>query len=522
MAHDAFISYSSVDKLAADAACATLEAAGIRCWIAPRDISPGTDWGEAIIDAIDHCSVMVLIFSSNTNESRQVHREVEYAVGRERTIMPVRIDSAQPARSLAYYMAGLHWLDALTPPLEDHLRRLATSVKALMEAAPGERGRKASEAALGSTSAEKRSMTSSGQNEKLAEFVQQRPPQPKYQAHQHGAKMHSRAGRLFGGVLVALVTSVIVAAVLVMIARHGTFQTQTAGPITGFDNAGLVRTLTGHTNQVQSIAFAPDGRTLISGSLDNTIRLWDVGSGDTLHTINVGEPVWSIALSPDGHLLASASKDKTIRLWDTASGNARGTINADGAIWAVAFSRDGRSLVSGGDAIKVWDVQNTQLTGTLNGSHASSVAISQDGRTLATGSDTIALWDMNSGARLFSLGGPSRTIRCVAFSPDGRMVVSGDGDTVKLWDVRSGQLAHTLTGHTEIVRCVAYSPDGRTLASGGWDNKIRLWDATSFQLLTTLSGHAAHIVTMAYSPDGQTLASGAEDNTIKIWSLFHK
>ncbi len=433
--------------------------------------------------------------------------------------MPVRIDSAQPARSLAYYMAGLHWLDALTPPLEDHLRRLATSLKALMDAAPGEPGREANEAALGSTSAEKRSVTSSGQNEKLAELIQQRPPQPKSQAHQRGAKMHSSARRLFGGVLVALVASIIVAAVLV-IARHGTLQTQTA--VTGFENAGLVRTLMGHTSQVQSIVFAPDSHTLISGSLDNTIRLWDVESGATLHTVDVGEPVWSIALSPDGHLLASASKDKTIRLWDPASGNTRGTIKTDGTIWAVAFSGDGRSLVSGGDTINVWDVQKMQLMGTLNGSRASSVAISPDGRTLATGSDTIALWDMNSSARLFSLGGPSRTIRCVAFSPDGRMVVSGDGDTVRLWDVKSGQLVQTLTGHTEIVRCVAYSPDGRTLASGGWDNKIRLWNTTNYQLLASFSGHAAHIVTMAYSPDGQTLASGGEDNTIKIWSLFHK
>src|SRR5262249_9624426 len=138
----AFISYSREDKLVADAACAALETSGIRCWIAPRDISPGSEWGAAIVDAIDHSAVMVLIFSSNANESRQIRREVEHAVSKGVTIVPVRIDQAEPTRSLAYFMAGVHWLDALTAPLEDHLHGLAISTKALLRAAstkpPGE------------------------------------------------------------------------------------------------------------------------------------------------------------------------------------------------------------------------------------------------------------------------------------------------------------------------------------------------------------------------------------------------
>ena len=93
---------------AADAACATLETAGVRCWIAPRDISPGAEWRAAIVDAIDHSAVMVLIFSSNANESRQIRREVEHAVSKGVTIVPVRIDQAEPMRSLAYFMAGVH------------------------------------------------------------------------------------------------------------------------------------------------------------------------------------------------------------------------------------------------------------------------------------------------------------------------------------------------------------------------------------------------------------------------------
>jgi TPR repeat protein len=135
LTHDAFISYPREDKAAADAACATLETAGIRCWIAPRDILPGAEWGATIVDAIDHSAVMVLIFSTNANDSPQIRREVEHAVDKGVMIVPVRIDRAEPMRSLAYFMAGVHWLDALTPPLEHHLQALAISIKAFLSAA---------------------------------------------------------------------------------------------------------------------------------------------------------------------------------------------------------------------------------------------------------------------------------------------------------------------------------------------------------------------------------------------------
>ena len=132
MPHDAFISYSTSDKAAADAACATLEASGIRCWIAPRDITPGAEWGEAIVDAINHCRVMILIFSESANESPQIPREVERAVSKGIPVIPLRIQDIAPARSLEYFIGTVHWLDALTPPLEVHLRRLVESVKTLL------------------------------------------------------------------------------------------------------------------------------------------------------------------------------------------------------------------------------------------------------------------------------------------------------------------------------------------------------------------------------------------------------
>jgi hypothetical protein len=135
MAHDVFISYSNVDKAVADAACATLERAGIRCWIAPRDIATGADWGAAIVNAIDNARVTILIFSSKANTSPQIRREVERSISVGATVMPVRIEDVKPTESLAYFMGTVHWLDAMTPPLEAHLEKLVATIKALLAVA---------------------------------------------------------------------------------------------------------------------------------------------------------------------------------------------------------------------------------------------------------------------------------------------------------------------------------------------------------------------------------------------------
>jgi hypothetical protein len=132
MAHDVFVSYASGDKSVADAVCATLESHGIRAWIAPRDVLPGIHYGEAIIDAIHECRIMVLVFSSKANLSGHIPKEIERAVSQGVTVMPLRIEDVAPAKSLDYFIGSVHWLDALTPPLEVHLQRLAANVQTLL------------------------------------------------------------------------------------------------------------------------------------------------------------------------------------------------------------------------------------------------------------------------------------------------------------------------------------------------------------------------------------------------------
>ena len=116
MAHDIVISYSSQDKAIADAVCARIENRGIRCWIAPRDVLPGEEWGKAIIVAIENCRAVVVIFSSNSNESGQVLREVERAVHNNKIIIPFRIEDVMPSKSMQLFLSVHHWLDAITPP----------------------------------------------------------------------------------------------------------------------------------------------------------------------------------------------------------------------------------------------------------------------------------------------------------------------------------------------------------------------------------------------------------------------
>lgn len=128
MAHDIFISYSTKDKTIADAVCAKLEEGGIRAWIAPRDVPAGTNFAESIIDAIDSCQVFVLIWSADTNTSQHILNEVNQAFNQGIVIIPFRIQNVEPTSAMRYYIGRTHWLDAIDPPLENHINALRHAI----------------------------------------------------------------------------------------------------------------------------------------------------------------------------------------------------------------------------------------------------------------------------------------------------------------------------------------------------------------------------------------------------------
>lgn len=131
-----FLSYSSRDKLAADALCARVEEAGLRCWIAPRDIIPGLRWGECIIRALDICPIMVLLMTHQSSASTHVAKEVERAVHKGVIILPLRIEDVQPEGNLEYFLSDTHWMDALTPPMEMHFDKLIDVLRSLIGSPP--------------------------------------------------------------------------------------------------------------------------------------------------------------------------------------------------------------------------------------------------------------------------------------------------------------------------------------------------------------------------------------------------
>ena len=302
-----------------------------------------------------------------------------------------------------------------------------------------------------------------------------------------------------------------------------------------------------HTGWVLSVAFSPDGQTLASGSDDDTIRFWDVATGQHKATLE-GHTGWvlSVAFSPDGQTLASGSDDDTIRFWDVATGQHKATFEPTyGNVLSVAFSPDGQTLASGSDdrTIRLWDVAAGKLKATLTGhtDNVNSVVFSPDGQTLASGSDdrTIRLWDVAAGKLKATLTGHTDNVNSVMFSPDGQTLASGSLDgTIRLWNANTGQLKTTFTGR--VISSVSFSTDGQTLAGGGstidlWDavtgkGKVRnlseegifrrgKWKAVSDMGKSTLTGHTSYVNSVAFSPDGQTLASGSSDGTIRLWEL---
>ncbi|NCR45853.1 MAG: protein kinase [Microcystis aeruginosa G13-01] len=289
----------------------------------------------------------------------------------------------------------------------------------------------------------------------------------------------------------------------------------------------LDKTLTGHSDCLDSVAYSPDGRYLASGSRDNTIKIWEVATGKELRTLTGhSEIVFSVAYSPDGRYLASGSRDNTIKIWEVATGKVRTITGHSGWVFSVAYSPDGRYLASGSadKTIKIWEVATGKQLRTLTDHSMTvwSVAYSPDGRYLASGSrdKTIKIWEVATGTELRTLTGYSIGVLSVVYSPDGHYLASGSNDnTIKIWEVATGKQLRTPTGHSEVVRSVVYSPDGRYLASGSQDKTIKIWEVATGKELRTLTGHSQTVFSVAYSPDGRYLASGSSDRTIKIWRV---
>lgn len=237
----------------------------------------------------------------------------------------------------------------------------------------------------------------------------------------------------------------------------------------------------GHESGVLSVAFAPDGRHALSGSMDSSTRLLDLSTGQEVRTFTGHEGnVHSVAFSPDGRRVLTGSFDHTVRLWDAAKGRPVHILDAHlEAVHSVAFGPDGKRALSGAS------------------------------------DNTMILWDLKRGELIRSFEHHTGDVYSVAYSPDGRYGLSGSLDRrVMLWDLADGALVAKLKAHEAGVHTVAFSPDGKRFASGGQDGRIRIWETATQKRLREYTVASEHdiVTSLAFSPDSQWLLTTAFDH----------
>ncbi|MBQ9187283.1 MAG: WD40 repeat domain-containing protein [Prevotella sp.] len=300
--------------------------------------------------------------------------------------------------------------------------------------------------------------------------------------------------------------------------------------------------LRGHHDEVYTTCFSPNGNYIVSGSRDQTIRIWDAKTGGQLGTIRDTNSVRSIAFSPDSKKIVSCS-GHTIRILDVVTGEQVGNTLAghNSVINFVAFSPNGKYIISASgvynerhmvkrygydNSIRIWDSKSGRQIGNPLKGHTgrvNSASFSPDGKLVVSASDdnTIRLWDFKTGRQIGNpLKGHTGRVNSASFSPDGKHIVSSSNDsTIRIWDSKSGkQIGNPLKGHTGRVNSALFSPDGKHVVSASDDNTIRIWGSKlGKQLGNPLVGHTNSVRSVSFSPDGKSVLSASLDNTIRIW-----
>jgi WD40 repeat protein/serine/threonine protein kinase/tetratricopeptide (TPR) repeat protein len=299
-----------------------------------------------------------------------------------------------------------------------------------------------------------------------------------------------------------------------------------------------LRSLRGDIGFLLGLTFSPDGRRLLTCNELNRLTVWDPHTGqDPLILPINSDPLPHLVVSPDGQRLACGNDGGTTKVWDTVTGQLLLTLRGHPRRpMGVAFSPDNSLLATGShgnEEVKFWDLPTGRLQRTLplpiKGSGIFALSFSPDGKHLAVACRTpledrdkmkwlVYVLSVGSGAVVGTLDGHTDAIWEVAFSPDGKRLVSASADaTARVWHVQTGQELVCFRGHSQVVNFAQFSPDGKRIASTGADKTVKIWDAATGAKPLTLLGHTGGCTGVGFSRDGRRIASGSDDGTVKIW-----
>ena len=298
-------------------------------------------------------------------------------------------------------------------------------------------------------------------------------------------------------------------------------------------DAGVAPVVLKHDGWVAAVAFAPDGKTLASAGADNVVRLWEVGTWKPKGVLKGHTDCVTTIAFESQSFLASGSFDGTVKRWSLSKGEAVKTYKISRSPILTVLAGETGGFISGGGSGGVWKHPPSRIEW-RHRSWVNSLAIVGDlnkWRGVASGSSdgTVLLWapsEVGGRAKMDSLEGGAGEVRCVAFSPDGKLLAAGNRyHTVRIWDVATRKEVKTLTGHMSDVWSIAFSPDGKTLAAADTDwkkaSKVKLWDTTTWKDRGALDV-PGEILSIAYSPKGDWLAVGSWDRTVRVFRIDGK
>jgi WD40 repeat protein/serine/threonine protein kinase/tetratricopeptide (TPR) repeat protein len=299
-----------------------------------------------------------------------------------------------------------------------------------------------------------------------------------------------------------------------------------------------LRSLRGDVGWLLGLTFSPDGRRLLTCNELNRLTVWDPHTGQDPLILPVNSPpLLHLVVSPDGQRLACGDDDGFTKVWDTVTGQLLLTLRGHPRRpMGVAFSPDNSLLATGShgnEEVKLWDLPTGQFSRTfalpIKGSGIFALTFSPDGKHLAVACRTpledrdkmewlVYVLSVASRAVVCTLRGHANAIWDVAFSPDGKRLVSASADaSARVWDVQTGKELVCFRGHNQQVNYATFSPDGKRIASTGADKTVKIWDAATGAQPITLRGHTGGCIGVAFSRDGGRIASGSDDGTVKIW-----